>query len=394
VTVGLGTQHDLVAVTARLVAASSQNPGEDERRVAGVVDELCAELGLPEPRRVGEAQRPNLIIELPFSGSGPRLGLCGHLDTKPVGAGAWATDPLRLAELDGELRGRGVADMKGAVAAMLLAAHDLASDSPSRGGLTLVFCADEENGATFGAQLLADTAPPAVDAMVIGEPGGLHADWDHLHLGSRGICNFDIEVRTSQGHSSLRELFGMVSATEVAARIVVDLADRFRPPHPPDEPWTPTLNPGVVISGGINYGVLPGLARVASECRLVPGMDQAGFTNTLRDFLAERIPSGAQADLSVRNWIPAAVVDPHDPVVEAARKALADILGSVPAEGMFPATTDATWFAALGIPTLPALGPGLIRHAHAPDEALSKTALTQARAVYSALARHYWEDAP
>lgn len=381
--------HDVVAITRRLVAASSQNPGEDERRVAAVVEQLCAELGLPSPKRVGLAERPNLLVEVPFGDGERRLGLCAHLDTKPIGDGEWATDPLDTIEVDGELRGLGVVDMKGALAAMLLATADLVADPPVRGAVVLVLCADEENGATNGAQWLAENAPPDVAAVVVGEPGGLFEDWDRLHLGSRGICNFDIEIVTRQGHSGLRDVFGFVSATEVAARLVVDLRERFVSPTPANARWEPTLNPGVVLEGGINYGVVPGRARIASDCRLVPGMDRSAFEAEIRSFVAGTIDPSARADVVIRNWIPASTLDDDHPLVDDVRAVLGDTLGTIPPDDLFPATTDATWFSEVGIPSLPAVGPGLLRFAHGADEAVSIRSLEQARAVYRALVRRY-----
>jgi succinyl-diaminopimelate desuccinylase len=386
-------RHDVVAVTRRLVAASSQNPGEDERAVAFVVEQLCAELGLPAPRRVGVEERPNLLVEVPFGAGGRRLGLCAHTDTKPVGDGEWSTNPLDVAQVDGELRGLGVVDMKGALAAMLLATADLVADPPLAGAVLLVLCADEENGATFGAQWLAENARPDVDGVVIGEPGGLFEDWDRLHLGSRGICNFDVEIVTTQGHSGLRDVFGLVSATELAARLVVALRERFVPPHPQSSRWEPTLNPGVVLEGGINYGVVPGRARVASDCRLVPGMIRSAFESAIRGFVADTVDPSARADVVIRNWIPAATIDDEDPLVAVARDALAGSRGAVPPDDVFPGTTDATWFSEIGIPSLPAVGPGLLRYAHGANERISVAALEQARAVYGALARRYCEAA-
>lgn len=381
----------VLKLTRRLVAASSQNPGEDERSVADVVDTICDELGLPEPRRVGERTRPNQLVEVSFGPGGGRLVLCGHLDTKPVGEGRWSTPPLTASLVDGELRGRGVVDMKGAIAAMLLSAADLVADPPPRGSLLLALLADEENGARFGGRWLAENHPLTADAAVIGEPGGLFADWDRLHLGSRGICNFDIEVTTDQGHSSLRDVFGMVSATEVAARLIVALRDDFAPPYPDHEPWQPTLIPGVVIEGGINYGVLPGFARVRSECRLVPGMSEDAFVAALRTFVAARVPDGAEVAVTVRDWIDATRIEADDPLAVAARDALEHVVGEVPADDVFPATTDATWLAAMDLPTLPALGPGLLRHAHAVDERVSVVALQQARDLYAHLAYRFCE---
>ena len=73
------------------------------------------------------------------------------------------------------------------------------------------------------------------------------------------------------------------------------------------------------------------------------------------------------------------------------RGVLAEVLGATPPTDLFPATTDATWFSEIGIPCLPAVGPGLLRHAHSADEAVSIVSLEQARAVYGRLAHRYCE---
>ncbi|MFP3915728.1 MAG: M20 family metallopeptidase [Actinomycetota bacterium] len=378
---------DVVELTAELVSIPSENPGGDERAVADLIRRWWESFGLPPFRLVGSPERPSLVSRIRFGPGGRHLGLCGHLDTKPVGEGAWETDPLRATLVNGELRGRGVADMKGAVAAML-AAVARAAPIQERGEITLILCADEEYGARHGARLFDVSDVEGVEAIVIGEPGGIHHDWDRLHLGSRGICNFDIEVTTRQAHSGLRDALGLVSATEVAARLVVALADGFTPSHPPGGP-APTVNPGAVLEGGISYGVVPGRARVASECRLVAGMDRRVFEGEVRSLVEAHRPEGADVRVTVQDWIPAAEVTPGHPIVEAARRAVASVTGATPPDDLFPATTDATWFTALGIPTLPAVGPGLLSHAHAPDEAVSVAALRQAVEVYSALISGY-----
>ena len=67
--------------------------------------------------------RPNLLITIDSGRPGPRLGICGHLDTKPVGdaAAEWMTDPFAATTIGDRMYGLGTTDMKGAVAAMLVA---------------------------------------------------------------------------------------------------------------------------------------------------------------------------------------------------------------------------------------------------------------------------------
>ncbi|HEX7098039.1 MAG TPA: M20 family metallopeptidase [Acidimicrobiia bacterium] len=385
-----GREIDVPELTAELVAVPSINPGGDERAAAELIRTWCDRFGFPAPRLVGSEERPNLVVEVRFGPGGRNLALCGHLDTKPVGEGDWETDPLRAVVVGDELRGRGVADMKGAIAAMVAATAE-ARRHLDQGAVTLVFCADEEYGARHGAKVFTGEDVAGIDAMVIGEPGGIHHDWDRLHLGSRGICNFDIEITTRQAHSGLKDAFGLVSATEVAARVVVALSDDFTPTHPEGGP-APTINPGAVIEGGISYGVVPGRAVVSSECRLVAGMEKDTFISEVRQLVERIVPDGAEATVVMQDWIPATAVDPAEPVVGSAHRALEAVTGSVPPDDFFPATTDATWFAALGLPVLPALGPGLLSHAHAPNEAVSLAALRQAEEIYLRLIEDFCRE--
>ena len=116
----------------------------------------------------------------------------------------------------------------------------------------------------------------------------------------------------------------------------------------------------------------------------------------------ERVSQETGSDLRIEfdqppnDWLPATLVVPSDPLVEEARTACRAVLGTEPTSAVFPGTTDATWFSAIqGLPTLPALGPGLLRRAHAADEWVSITAVRRAVEIYTHLAycllfrRHY-----
>jgi acetylornithine deacetylase/succinyl-diaminopimelate desuccinylase-like protein len=120
---------DVVELARTLVRTPSPNPPGDERAVAGVVTEALAALGLPRAEVLAlDGTRPNLLVTLDLGPGGRHLVLSGHLDTKPVGDADWSWDPL-AADVDGDrLLGLGSADMKGAVAAMLVAAARLARD--------------------------------------------------------------------------------------------------------------------------------------------------------------------------------------------------------------------------------------------------------------------------
>lgn len=388
--------HDVVELTRHFVGVPSPNLPGDERAIASAVADFARSAGLGEVRvEAQEPERPNVLIHLDFGPGGRHLALSGHLDTKPVGDAKWATDPFVAEEIDGNLHGLGTCDMKGAVAAMLIAASEVVADPPTCGQLSLVLTADEEYGSLFGSRFLAENRLIDADAIVIGEPGGLQTDWDALNVISRGIANVFIDVQGRQGHSSLSKAKGYQFATVAMAEVLLAFARDFQPSHPENElEAKPTVNAGVLVEGGVGFGVVPGLATFASDIRLVPGMDRATFEQELHEFTqsfaARGIQASARFEEAPRDWLPPTEVSAQDPVVASCQKAVESVLGASLPLGVFPGTTDACWLQGiLGIPTLPAFGPGLLEYAHAADERVSISSLKQAVPIYKNLIREF-----
>lgn len=394
------TLPDVVELTRRLVRIPSPNPGGDERAVAAELARIIVEAGLPAPRTVSKsADRPNLLTTIDFGPGGSHLVLAGHIDTKPVGDAPWTVDPF-AADVDGDrLYGLGSADMKGAVAAMVIAAARMTgTDAPRSGRLTLAFVADEENGAEYGARHLCEVLDLGADAVVIGEPAGIHSDWDRLHVVSHGIARMLVTADAVQSHSSLSGLLGSRNAGVDAARALVAIADRTHLPLPANvhdlADWQATVNPALVYRGGVGYGVLPAAISAAAEVRVLPGMTKEQVREAFVSAVADD-PALADAavtidfDAAPNDFLPATAVDPSHPVVAAARRAAAATLAVEPPLAAFPGTTDATWFDAAGIPSLPALGPGLLSRCHGADEWVSIAALRQAAPLYAALAADF-----
>jgi succinyl-diaminopimelate desuccinylase len=396
---------DVLDIARELVRIPSPNPPGDESAVAALVHQLLPALQLPRARVIARHDsRPNLLVTLDFGDGGRHLVLSGHLDTKPVADATWSFDPFG-ADVEGDrLYGLGSGDMKSALAAMLVAASHLARDAPSCGRLSLLFTADEENGSAYGAHHVADNVPLEADGVVIGEPGGIHDDYDRLHLVSRGIARLRLVARGRQGHSSLSDELGTRNAGVDAARAVTAVADSLALDTPENTHglggWTPTVNTGMAYRGGVGFGVLPGVMAVDTEVRLLPGMLREAVGGAFAA-LAERVSDEIGGDLRIEfdqppnDWLPATLVSPDDPLVEAARETCRAVFGNDPAQAVFPGTTDATWFNAVqGLPTLPALGPGLLRRAHAADEWVSIRAVRQAVELYTHLASAYCSGGP
>jgi acetylornithine deacetylase/succinyl-diaminopimelate desuccinylase-like protein len=391
----------VIDLTNRLVAAPSPNLPGDETAPAAVMQEAIAFFGLPEATiYAGEPHRPNLVVTIDTGRPGPRLGLCGHLDTKPVGdaASEWRTDPFTPTIIGDRLYGLGSTDMKGACAAMVIAGAAFAqlADHLS-GSLSLIFTADEEYGSTMGAEYLTTQQALDVDVIVLGEASGVRTDWEAIRTVSRGVTCFKVGVHGTQMHSSISDDLPSVNAVEAMARVLVGLRRELKLTYPlhPLCPFGPTVNLGVRCQGGVGYGVLPGYAEFWNDIRTVPGMSREQVEIDLRDAL-DRLSGelhGATVDLTFHEtlgWLDATEVTEDHPIVLAMREACQSVLGVETPLLAFPGASDAWPFQGMGgIPTIAGFGPGLLPLAHGPNEYVSVTALKQAAHIYAQMAIVY-----
>ncbi|RWZ49907.1 M20 family peptidase [Labedella phragmitis] len=396
-------RHDdaLLALTARLIGIDSQIPPfGDERAIIAHLDGVLERDGFTE-RTIMEPVRgrPSLIARIPGVGGGPTLMFCAHVDTKPVGdaAGLWRTDPFTATIVDDRIVGLGATDMKGALAAMILAVRAVRASSALRGDLVLTLVADEEAGAGAGAKRVAPTLRDAgIDAAIIGEPSGWTRDWQAIHLVSRGILAATVVVRGTQKHSGLSDRLPTVNAALVAAGLMQRAVAELRFPTGVAGSVTvaPTVNVGATLATGAGFGVTPGRAEFGIEVRTVPGATPASVRKVIDAWLdgCRRDDPSLDAEIVLHpglEWLPWSVMSDDHPLVEVVRRASADVLGEAPPFDAFPGGTDAPWFAAAGIPTLPAFGPGMLSSAHGPNEFVSLSSLRQAARMYARIMQDY-----
>jgi succinyl-diaminopimelate desuccinylase len=386
---------DVLELSTALVAIDSQNPGADEREIADFIESECRAHGFTTETFEARPGRTNLIVDIDGGGA-EVLGFSGHLDTKPVGdaAQAWRTRPMQLTVIDGNAYGLGSADMKGAVAAMLIAAvawteHDTA------GRLRLILTADEEAGSVYGAQALSAPGLPLAGAIVVGEPSGVRDSWEALFTVSRGLCCFTVTLDGTQGHSGLSARLPL-SATVAAARATLALHE-LSPSYDPALSFgsTPTVNAGVRLEGGVGYGVHPGFATVSCDIRLVPGMDRdvldAEIHRALDNALGNEIDWRVDYVEGALGWLAPAAINGDHRLVAAAQRSSAAVLGRELPLAAYPGGTDATAFILrAGTPTIASLGPGLLSVAHGPNEYVPVDDLYLAVDLYQTVAREYF----
>ena len=301
----------------------------------------------------GEAGRANLHLRFGPDAPGGVL-LSGHTDVVPAGSG-WATDPYELTEVDGQLRARGSADMKGFLAAalVLMEATDLdALRAPVHLGLSY----DEEVGCVGVHGLLdalAEDGSCAPDVVVVGEPTSMRLC--NAHAGKVG---HHLEVVAAAGHSSRAGI--QPSAIHEAAALAVRIHGLNDPSH------GISANVGT-LHGGVAVNVLAPTCTMEFEVRHTADTDPDAV---LADVLAEvaavnarLVAVGGHATSLAYIRYPALDTDPAlAPVV-----ALGKLVGRG-APGPVGFGTEAGLYAdRLGVPAV-ILGPGDIADAHRPDE--------------------------
>jgi acetylornithine deacetylase len=329
----MGCVNEIVELASRLVAIDSVNPtlvpgGAGERNAADAVAEWCRGHGF-DVELVGD-ERPSVIARRRGSGGGRSLLLNGHLDTVGV-AGMNAPFEPRLD--NGRLYGRGSYDMKGALAAVLVAA---ATAGDQRGDVIVAAVADEEL-ASVGTEAVLDHV--TADAAMVAEPTELQVAVAH-----RGFVGFEIETHGIAAHGSRPDL-GEDAIVKMGPILVAldELDARLEAGDPHPLVGTGSIHASV-IEGGQEMSSFPAACVLLGERRTVPG-------ETIGDVERELIEIAQGADVRV-----VASRDPYeaaadDPFVELVRRA-AGVGGLVGA----PFWTDAALIAAAGIPTV-LLGP-------------------------------------
>ena len=135
--------------------------------------------------------------------TGPVFVFAGHTDVVPVGKN-WQTDPFNPIVKDGLLYGRGAADMKGSLAAMVVASERFVADFPShKGSIGFLITADEEGPAVDGTVKVCEylkKSNQSVDYCLVGEPSSTEQLGDVIKNGRRGSLNGRLTIIGKQGH--------------------------------------------------------------------------------------------------------------------------------------------------------------------------------------------------
>jgi len=341
----------------QLVAIDSVNPdlarnGVGESEIATFVADWLASRGLTvELQETDRSGRPNVIATVPGSGGGRALMLNGHLDT--VGLEVMP-DGLVPRVVGDRLYGRGASDMKGGLAALMLAAGDVATMG-LRGDVILTAVADEEFASIGTTAVVKDHR---ADAAIVAEPTSLAVGLAH-----KGFVWLEVDTEGTAAHGSLPDVG--VDAIAKMGPILVGLEGLGR--RLAESEGHPLLGTGSIhaslIEGGHEVSTYPAHCRLTVERRTVPPEIEPDVLAEIERLIADARRGDPALRASVRTTFSRRWLDgrPDQPIAQALMRSYEEDTGRRPDVAGLGYWTDAAILAAAGIPAI-VFGPHGVGH--------------------------------
>jgi succinyl-diaminopimelate desuccinylase len=362
-------RDDLVTMAQQLVSAASPNPPGDVTGAAAVAHDLLGAIDGVTIRRFETAPGiVNLVAVIASGRPGRRLIFNGHLDTFPIGEDlGWTVPPLGGTLRNGRLYGRGVSDMKGGIAASLLAARVLAAHREAWSGeIVITLAGDEETMGALGTRWLLENVPEAKgDAMICGDVGSPLV----VRFGEKGLLWIEIDAEGQPAHGA--HVHKGINAID-RLRVALDALKRLEalPVAPPpevtraiadaksiSEPLSGegeadtlqriTVNIGT-IAGGVSPNLVPSRAHAAADIRLPVGITLEAVEQALH----RELDGIEGVGWHIIQKYPPSVTFPDHEIVRATIAAATTILGRAPVANMRVGASDARLYRMFGVPSV------------------------------------------
>lgn len=366
--------------------------GPGEAAVAQLVAKQMRAWGWETRLEEFAPNRQNVVATIDHGLDGRCLLFEGHSDVVTAGnMGDWDRHPFSGDVVDGWLYGRGAADMKGGVAAMMFAARTLSRGAPFRGLLMIAVLGDEEGMMAGAKSFVARGHARDVDAAVVCEPEG-----GEVCLSQKGAIRLHVRIRGRMAHGAM-PAEGRNPLPAVAALVtrLAGLERKVQQQLGSDELLgAPYITP-TVIRGGTEdqLNVIPADAVVGIDVRTLPAQDHPELIRRITQ-VGEQVARehAVGCEVTVVDDRPPTVTDKDAPIARAIISSHAAVTGSEPRIGGVPGTTDGTilWRDA-SIPVV-VYGPGEKWIAHQPNERVALADVITAAQVYVATARSFLRD--
>jgi len=384
---------DLVALTADLIRFPTVNPpGEAYRPCAEYLGARLGKLGFETefiraegtPGDTDRYPRVNVVARFDGRSSGPCVHFNSHIDVVEAGDG-WTVDPFAGVVKDGRVYGRGACDMKGGLAASVIAVEAFMQVYPDfPGAIEISGTVDEESGGFGGVAHLARLgyfSKPKVDHVIIPEP----LNKDRICLGHRGVWWAEIETKGEIAHGSMpflgdnavRHMGAVLQAFEDELFPALD-RKVTRMPVVPEGARRSTMNINS-IHGGQTEDFRPGLpspnvpdwCRLTIDRRFLLEEDLHTVKGEVTGILERLKRERKKFDYEIRDLMEVLplMTERDAPVVKAVAQGIMAIFDREPDYVISPGTYDQKHVARIGhIYDCIAYGPGILDLAHRPDE--------------------------
>lgn len=339
----------VVDLTKQLISRPSITP--NDAGCQQIISERLAKLSFHlEPMRFAEVD--NLWAR--FGTQGPLLVFAGHTDVVPTGPlDAWFSDPFQPREYEGFLYGRGAADMKSGLAAMIVAAEQFIEKNPNfKGSIAFLITSDEEGPSTNGTQKVIEKLTARnekIDYCIIGEASSENDVGDQIRIGRRGSLNGKLIIQGKQGHVAFPHLAMNPIHTALSAlhELVTTLWDKGNEFFPPTTFQISNIHAG---TGALN--VIPGILEVLFNFRF----STASTIETLQTRIVD-ILSKHQLDFDLNlNHSAKPFLTKQGKLTIATEQAIRELTGLHTILSTGGGTSDGRFFAPLGVEIIE-LGP-------------------------------------
>jgi acetylornithine deacetylase/succinyl-diaminopimelate desuccinylase family protein len=338
--------------------------------------------GIPGASEYESAAHPRYCLLAELGPGGPAFYLHGHYDVVPATAGDQFTPRVE----QGRLYGRGSADMKSGLAAMVHAMgalHDCGL--PRQGRVVLVAVPDEETGGGLGAEWLGRSGllERGAAGAIVGEPTS-----GQIWIGHRGAFSLRITVhgRGAHGilqHEGVNAFEGMLQVARELQMLKAEVERRETAlPIEPEAARRSILMIGGECSSGYTFNTVPARASFTIDRRTNPEEDFEAEKRRLLALIDHLRGQGVEIDLEVLQEGESSSTDADSDLVRTLSGAVEAVTGAAPRLTLCPGLVESRFYRRLGVPAL-TYGPGLLELAHSPREYVEVAQLVDAAAIYA-----------
>lgn len=342
-------QHPVISLTKNLIDRPSVTPKDEGCQE--LIKETLEPLGFNNETLIFE-DTTNLWARR--GTTEPVFCFAGHTDVVPAGdLSQWHTPPFEATIKDGMLHGRGAADMKGSLAAMLIATERFVKDYPNhKGSISYLITSDEEGPFINGTTRVIDTLEARnekISYCIVGEPSSTSTVGDIIKNGRRGSISGELTIKGKQGHVAYPE--HVINPIHIAAPALTKLSQHHWDHGNEYFPET-SFQISNISAGTGATNVVPGDIKVWFNLRYSTELTDQDIVKQVHDILAE-----FTLDYDIKwtyNGKP--FITEPDQFVEAVVAAISEVTNKVPELSTSGGTSDGRFIAPTGAEVIE-LGP-------------------------------------